>query len=161
MNKKNFSFGIYPGGQLGTTTGMTAGPLDVPDRISDALNGLQGEHFALMVRCYIIYKGKNIALSYSQDNPQQYAENGRLLDLVLCFQSVEEEISGWLNFVKDTIQEYHPYIAKLQITEEANVDLPVLDGHYTKSKSALVEGIIHAHQVFTEMDLQIPVGFNA
>jgi hypothetical protein len=161
MNKNSISFGIYPGGQLGTTSGMTSGPPDVPDQILEALEMLQGEHYNLMVRCYIIYKGKDTPLSFSQENPQQYAVNGRLLDLVLCFQSFEEEISGWLDFVKDTIQEYHPYISKLQITEEANVDLPVLDGHYPKSKLALVEGIIHAHQLLNEMDLQIPVGFNA
>ena len=161
MTNKSFSFGIYPGGQLGITTGMSSGPPDLPDQIGEALDILQGEHYALMVRCYIIYKGKNTALSYSQENPHQYAENGRLLDLVLCFHSFEEEISGWLDFVKDTIQEYHPYIAKLQITEEANVDLPVVDGHYPKSKPALVEGIILAHRVFGVMDLQIPVGFNA
>lgn len=161
MNRKNFSFGIYPGGQLGTTTGMTSGPPDLPDQILSALDILQGEHYTLTVRCYIIYKGKDISLSYSQENPQQYAVNGRLLDLVLCFHSFEEELSGWLDFVENIIEEYHPYIGKLQITEEANVNLPELDGHYPKSKQALVQGIIHAHQILSEMDLQIPVGFNA
>ncbi len=161
MNKNSFSFGIYPGGQLGTTTGMTVGAPDLPDQILRALDALQGEHYALMVRCYIIYEGKNAVPSFSQENPQQYAVNGRLLDLVLCFHSFEEEISGWLIFVKNIIEEYHPYICKLQITEEANVNLPVLDGHYPKSKDALVQGVIHAHQVLREMDLQIPVGFNA
>jgi hypothetical protein len=160
MKSTSFSFGIYPGGQLGATAGMTNGPSDKPDKILEALDILQGEHYALMVRCYIIYKGKDNPPVFSNENPEQFAVNGRQLDLVLCFQSFEEVILGWLDFIIKVIEEYHPYIGKLQITEEANVNLPVLDGHYPKSRVALVEGIVTAHNKLKKMDLQIPVGFN-
>jgi len=156
-----FTFGIYLGGQLGTTAGMTSGPEDKPEKILEALDLLQGEHYGLMARCYIIYKGKDIPPAFSNENPQQYTVNGRQLDLVLCFQSFEELLEGWLDFIIKIIEEYHPYIAKLQITEEANVNLPVLDGYYPGSMAALVEGIITAHKKFKKMGLQIPVGFNA
>jgi len=156
-----FTFGIYPGGQLGTKTGMTNGPEDKPEKILEALDLLQGEHYGLLTRCYIIYKGKDIPPAFSNKNPQQYAVNGRQLDLVLCFQSLDELSGGWLDFIIKIIEEYHPYIAKLQITEEANVNLPVLDGYYPGSRAALVEGIVTAHKKIKKMGLQIPVGFNA
>lgn len=161
MKLNSFSFGIYPGGQLGTPSGMTDGPPDNAVQILKALDILQGEHKTLMVRCYVIYKGKANPTTSSNENPQQFAIHGRQLDLVLCFQSFEEDLNGWINFIRYMIGEYHPYIGKLQITEEANVNLPVLDGHYPASRAALVAGIVSAHQVLKTMNLQIPVGFNA
>ena len=161
MKLNNLSFGIYPGGQLGTPNGMTDGPPDNPAQILKALDILQGEHNTLMVRSYIIYKGKGIPPTLSNDKPEQFAIHGRQLDLVLCFQSFEEDLSGWINFIRDMIGIYHPYLGKLQITEEANVNLPVLDGHYQASRAALVAGIVAAHQVLKKMNLPIPVGFNA
>ena len=161
MKETDFSFGIYPGGQLGTPSGMTSGAPDNPDKILAALDDLQGEHYTLAVRCYIVYKGPEQAPDFNPANPQQYAVKGRLLDLVICFHSFEEEISGWKAFIEQTIRDYHPYLGKLQITEEANVNLPVLDGHYPKSRVALVEGIVFAHQILKGMGLAIPIGFNA
>ncbi len=161
MKENNFSFGIYPGGQLGTPAGMTTGAPDNPDKILDALDDLQGEHYTLAVRCYIIYKGSKAEPEFSPADPQRYAVNGRLLDLVLCFHSFEEEVAGWKKFIEQTIRDYHPYLGKLQITEEANVNLPVLDGHYPNSRVALVEGIVFARQILKGLGLSIPIGFNA
>jgi hypothetical protein len=161
MKESHFSFGIYPGGQLGTPAGMTNGSPDNPDQILDALDYLQGEHYILSVRCYIIYKGRELSPEFNPVDPQRYAVNGRLLDLVLCFHSFEEEILGWKEFIERTIGEYHPYLGKLQITEEANVNLPVLDGHYPKSRVALLEGIVFAKRILNELGLSISVGFNA
>jgi hypothetical protein len=161
MKENHFSFGIYPGGQLGTPAGMTSGVPDNPDMILDALDYLQGEHYTLSVRCYIIYKGRDLAPEFNPADPQRYAVNGRLLDLVLCFHSFEEGVLGWKDFIDQTIREYHPYLGKLQITEEANVNLPVLDGHYPGSRVALVEGVVYAKHILNEMGLSIPVGFNA
>jgi hypothetical protein len=161
MKENNFSFGIYPGGQLGTPEGMTNGAPDNPDKILGALDYLQGEHHTLIVRCYIIYKGRELAPEFNPADPQRYAVNGRLLDLVLCFHSFEEEILGWKEFIEQSIDEYHPYLGKLQITEEANVNLPGLDGHYPASRVALVNGIVFAQSILKKMGLSIPVGFNA
>jgi hypothetical protein len=161
MHTDSFTFGIYPGSQLGTTQGMASGAPDQPVRISTALDELQGEHAFLLVRCYLVYKGKLELPVFSVDQPHQYAINGRQLDLVLCFQSLEVGLEGWLAFITQTLEEYHPYLGKIQITEEANVDLPVLDGHYPLSRKALVEGIILAHRIIQQLGLNIPVGFNA
>jgi hypothetical protein len=161
MHTDSFTFGIYPGSQLGTTSGMAGGSPDLPERIQAALDDLQGEHFALLVRCYIVYRGKEGAPVFSVAQPHQYAIRGRQLDLVLCFQSLEEDLQGWQEFITRTLEEYHPYLGKIQITEEANVDLPVLDGHFPNSRKALVEGIVLAGKILQDMGLNIPVGFNA
>ncbi len=160
MSDHYFSFGIYPGGQVGTLTGMTNGAPDNPDQILSALDDLQGNN-KLNVRCYIVYKGREAVPEFNPPEPQQYAVNGRMLDLVLCFHSFEEEISGWKEFIERAINVYHPFLAKLQITEEANVNLPVLDGHYPKVRVALVEGIVFAHHILNGKGLSIPLGFNA
>jgi hypothetical protein len=49
----------------------------------------------------------------------------------------------------------------LQVTEEANVNLPSLDGYYASSRRALVEGIIFAKRLINARGLRAEVGFNA
>jgi hypothetical protein len=84
-----------------------------------------------------------------------------MLDLVLCFQTEETDLEGWKEFIGIQVKKYHRHIRYLQITEEANVDLPSLDGHYAASRRALVEGIVFAKNEIRKTQLDIEVGFNA
>lgn len=157
----SFTFGIYPGGMTGTETGLTTGPADVPDKITSALDALQNNQERFLIRIYKGYKSLTQAGHETPKNALQYAVNGRKLDLVLCFQSPEEDLSGWKTFITGCIAEFGSHLAKLQITEEANVKLPSLDGFYDNSRKALVDGVIFAKDMIRKLKLNVQVGFNA
>lgn len=156
-----FTFGIYPGGMSGTDTGLTTGPADSAEAIENALHILQGDAPSFLVRAYIPYKSGQEAAHPTPPQPDQYARENRLLDLVLCFQSDEDDMSHWKAFIRDMVRKYGARLAKLQVTEEANANLPSLDGFYKHSRKALVEGIVAAKEEIRALGLQTIVGFNA
>jgi hypothetical protein len=158
---KNFTLGIYPGGLVGTETGMSTGYPNDPAKIQYALDELQGDARYLGIRAYAGYHKKGGTGFTNPENPERYLKPGRKLDLVLCFQSEDEEMSGWLDFIGENIDQYAGMIECLQITEEANVNLPSLDGYYRNSRMALVEGVIAAKDCIIKKGLDIKVGFNA
>jgi len=157
----HFHFGIYPGGMTGTETGLTTGPADNTAEIQKALQLLQGDASSLLVRCYIGYHSKEKISHSTPVRPEQYVTKGRGLDLVLCFQSEDENMEHWKEFIRTMIHQYQNELVKIQITEEANVNLPSLDGHYKNSRKALVEGVIAAKQEINRLKLNTLVGFNA
>ena len=157
----SFQFGIYPGGATGTETGVTTGPADNASEIQNALQTLQGNTPSFLVRAYIGYHSKNKIRSSTPEYPEQYISNGRSLDLVLCFQSEEDEMEHWTEFIRATIRKFGRQLSKIQITEEANVDLPALDGHYKNSRKALVRGVVAAKDEIIKLKLDTKVGFNA
>ena len=156
-----FQFGIYPGGMSGTDTGMTSGPVNDPQKIAHALSKLHGSAPMFIIRAYTGYKGKGQPASIVPENPEQYVTSNRCLDLVLCFQTEEHDLDGWKDFIKEQIATYSVQLRYLQITEEANVNLPSLDGFYSNSRRALVEGIVFAKSEIKAAGLSIEVGFNA
>jgi hypothetical protein len=157
----NFSFGIYPGGLVGTETGISTGYKNQPLKIKRALDELQGDAEVFTVRCYRSYKGSGIHGFEAPENPGQYTTAKRKLDLVLSFQSDEEDMTGWTNFIKENIDKYGDRLECLQITEEANVNLPIVDGYYKNSCKALVQGVIAAKKEIRLKQLNVKVGFNA
>jgi hypothetical protein len=157
----SFTFGIYPGGMSGTDTGLTTGPADSSQAIEHALRILQGDAPSFLVRAYIPYKSRQEAVYPTPPQPEQYANDNRLLDVVLCFQSDEDDMTGWKAFIRDTVRTLGPRLAKLQVTEEANANLPSLDGYFKHSRKALVEGIVVAKEEIRALGLQTVVGFNA
>ena len=156
-----FQFGIYPGGMSGTATGMTSGPSNDPQKISEALSKLQGRAPMFIIRAYVGYKGEGQPTAIVPENPEQYVTSNRCLDLVLCFQTEEPGLDGWKDFIKEQIAKYSAQLRYLQITEEANVSLPSLDGYYSNSRRALVEGIVFAKSEIKTAGLSVEVGFNA
>jgi hypothetical protein len=157
-----FEFGVYVGGAAGTESGMTAGgPPDDAKKINDALNDLQGSASSFLVRCYAGYHGRDKEPRAIALDVEHFTTLSRKLDLVLCFQADEESMEGWKKFITDHIKRYGQQIRYLQITEEANVNLPSLDGYRIHSRKALVEGIIHAKSIAKDNGLNIQVGFNA
>ena len=156
-----FTFGIYPGGMSGTDTGLTTGPADSSQAIEHALRILQGDAPSFLVRAYVPYKSRQEPVYSTPPQPEHYANDNRLLDVVLCFQSDEEDMTGWKAFIRDTVRTYGPRLAKLQVTEEANANLPSLDGYFKHSRKALAEGIVVAKEEIRALGLQTIVGFNA
>jgi hypothetical protein len=157
----SFEFGAYIGGASGTESGMTSGPMDDSKRIILALNELQGSAPSFLVRCYAGYHGADQTARTLAADIGHYVTATRKLDLVLCFQANESNMIEWKRFIATHIAQYGEQLRYLQITEEANVSLPSLDGYYSNSRKALVEGIIHAKKIIREYGYSTQVGFNA
>ncbi|MEO8475406.1 MAG: hypothetical protein ABI477_24610 [Chryseolinea sp.] len=160
MNSR-FEFGIYPGGAAGTDTGITSGPIDDPLMMKEALNQLQGASEIMIVRAYIGFKGAGHGITETPLRPEECLSFNRKLDLVLCFQSPLLISTEWKAFITNAIERFSTHLRYLQITEEANVNLPSLDGFYPDSKKALVDGVVWAKKEVLRLSLAVSVGFNA
>lgn len=156
-----FVFGIYPGSAVGEEPGLLKGKPDNPKHILKTLDNLQGTKSSFLVRSYIHYIGDGKTGNRTPVNPEQYAINGRKLDLVLMFQADEEDLTGWKNIIREIIRKYGSHLGSLQITEEANVKSPYLDGNFKNVRQALVQGVITAKEEIRKQNLDIKVGFNS
>ncbi|MFJ8627227.1 hypothetical protein ACIRD3_30915 [Kitasatospora sp. NPDC093550] len=154
-----FTFGIYPGGALGDDTGLLL-PVrpDDPARIIEALRELQGGAPEFLVRAYRSYADPGRA----PERPEQYAGEGRKLDLVLQYRDRSGRLAGWLDFVRRTVRTEGHRVALLQICEEPNLDLPPVDGGVPNVRRALVEGVVAAkEEALAHGYGELAVGFNA
>ncbi|MFF2746863.1 hypothetical protein ACFVVA_15115 [Kitasatospora sp. NPDC058048] len=154
-----FTFGIYPGGLTGDDTGVIA-PVrpDDPARITAALRELQGGAAEFLVRAYRSYPGGE----HTPARPEQYAAEGRQLDLVVQYRDRGGELAGWLDFVRRTVRAEGHRLGLLQICEEPNLDLPPVDGSIPNVRRALVEGVIAAKEEALARGFdRLAVGFNA
>lgn len=159
-NKHDFVFGIYPGSAVGEGTSLLKGKPDDPQEILKTLDELQGKKSSFLVRSYIHYIGNGKIGNKTPLNPEQYAVNGRKLDLVLMFQTEEEDLTGWKNIIRKTITDYGPSLGSLQITEEANAQIPYMDGNFKNVRQALIDGVITAKKEIRRQNLEVSVGFN-
>ncbi|MFF7603291.1 hypothetical protein [Streptomyces mirabilis] len=156
-------FGIYPGGILGDDQGIVH-PVrpDVPDRITEALDTLQGDAASLSVRAYHSFATTVTPLEPSTPaDPATYLQRGRKLDLVLQFREPTGELEGWREFVREAVRTGGPNLASVQICEEPNADLPVVDGSIPNVLNALIEGVVAAKQEAGALGRSVAVGFNA
>ncbi|MEV7686287.1 hypothetical protein ACFW1F_19230 [Streptomyces bungoensis] len=157
------TFGIYPGALLGDDKGIVR-PVrpDLPDRITDALDALQGTAATLSVRAYHPF-AETVAPREppTPTDPQAYVRRGRRLDLVLPFREPSGRLEAWLEFIRETVRTQGPRLASLQICEEPNADLPVLDGSIPNVLNALVQGVVTAKQEALAQGHALAVGFNA
>ncbi|WP_459647730.1 hypothetical protein [Kitasatospora sp. Ki12] len=154
-----FTFGIYPGGLLGDDSGVLA-PVrpDDPALITAALRELQGGAGEFLVRAYRSYGDPGRA----PERPEQYAVEGRRLDLVLQYRDRSGELAGWLDFVRETVRTEGHRVAFLQICEEPNLDLPPVDGGIPNVRRAVVEGVVAAKEEALARGYdELAVGFNA
>ncbi|MFE3551936.1 hypothetical protein ACFXN2_25110 [Streptomyces kronopolitis] len=155
-------FGIYPGGILGDDQGIVH-PVrpDAPDRITKALDALQGDTATLLVRAYRSFAATVPPEPPTPADPATYLQRGRKLDLVLQFREPSGELDGWLEFVREAVRTGGPHLASVQICEEPNADLPAVDGSTPNVLNALVEGVVAAKQEARALGLDLAVGFNA
>lgn len=162
-----FVFGIYPGGEAGSDDGMAAGPPGDPARIEEALTALAGNSVPFIVRAYERFSDADAPSPWPRQTPEnytQYLRHGRLLDLVVMFQSKSGDVAGFLDFVRSLIAQHGPWLYSIQITEEANfTDGPgCIDGPWPRVLEALVEGVKAAKQEALRLGLtRLRVGFNS
>lgn len=167
-NANKLTFGIYPGGAAGGDSGLLTGPADVPSKITECLDQLQGAALPLVIRCYDSFQDPDSPFGKSACAPQNYAQyarkNSRPLDLVLQFRSASGNVAGYLEFIRAKIREHHAVLYSVQIAEEPNfTDGPdVIDGPYPRILEAVVLGVITAKQTLAELGApHVKVGFNS
>jgi hypothetical protein len=138
-------FGIYPGSAVGDDAGGIAlGPPDVPGRINDALDELQGPAARpFMVRAYRIFtEAGQPAPRQTPEGFGRYLRRGRTLDLVASYHSAGGDVDGYCAFLEELIDSYGDRIATLQVCEEPNVTgNPNLDGWFPRVAEAIVNGV--------------------
>lgn len=158
------NFGIYPGSATGlaTESGMISGPKDDPGKIIEALDSLS-EKNNLLVRAYVQYFGNKNGGNLTPENPIQYCNTKRKLDLVICFRTNEQNLDHWNEFICNQITFYKNVISKIQITEEPNNPDTKSggDGSSKFVKEAIISGVIAAKKQANDLGLNVLVGFNA
>jgi hypothetical protein len=142
-----FLFGVYPGGAAGNDAGgLATGAPDDPTSVQEALGALQGpDARPFLVRCYAKFSdaaGPRQTDIASPAGGEQYAVNGRMLDLVLQYQSTTGDVERYAGFVRDAVARYGAITRTVQITEEPNVSgNATLDGNYPDVRRAIVVGV--------------------
>ncbi|MFF5212852.1 hypothetical protein [Streptosporangium sp. NPDC000396] len=160
-----FIFGIYPGGIAGDDTGgLAQGPANNPERISEALRRLQSGDRPFLVRGYLSFidSGDARQITQAPERVEQYAGDGRALDLVAQYRSQSGDVIGYTDFVRQLVRRHGHHTAFLQVTEEPNVaGNPTLDGHYPRVQQALIEGVLAAKDEARKQGFEhLKVGFN-
>jgi len=142
------TFGIYPGGILGTNSRMSFGKPDNPALIKKFVSMLQANKKPFLVRCYLHYNDSTPDLTRSGTFPEdflQYSGDEKQIDLVLSYNSKSGDVAGWVDFVRKVVRCHGSKITMLQVTEESNLNVsPVLDGSFPNVREALVQGVIAA-----------------
>lgn len=142
-----FLFGVYPGGAAGNDAGgLASGRPDDPTAVRKALEDLQGRSARpFLVRCYAGFEdaaGSGHTDIASPARGEQYAVNGRMLDLVLQYRSRSGDVDGYAAFVTNAVARYGAVSQTVQITEEPNVaGNAMLDGDYPEVRRAIVAGV--------------------
>ncbi len=156
------TFGIYAGSAAGEGEDMLRGPADNPDWIDWALDQLQDTQRTFIVRAYEWYIGGGQCKNLTPVQFEQYAINGRQVDLVLCHRDPTGDLAGWLDFIRRTIQQYGPVLAMLQIAEEPNNPDAAKggDGSFPRVHEAIIEGVQAAKAEAQKQGYGIQVGFN-
>ena len=166
MNPQPFAFGIYPGGIVGTPTGLSESKPDDAAKITGALEQLQGSQPTFLVRAYLHFTRRNAPGSAETPHPTnavQYATGGRRLNLVLCFRDPEGDIAAWTEFVREKIRAHGERLASVSVTLEPNLALPnvAMDGNFPAIMPALVQGVAAARNEIASSELPVKLGFCA
>ena len=152
-------FAIYPGGELGSDSGLTAGAADNTRSVLSAIAQLKPPTAPLILRVYERFQDENP--KYHPTSPfhsTPLLDAGYPLDLVLQFNSLSGNVPGFCDFVRRKANEFGPRLYSVQITEEANFTHgpDCIDGPYPNVLRALVEGVIAAREVLDG----VPIGFS-
>ena len=159
----SITFGIYPGSATSGSSEIPQRPNDNLAQIDAALTCLQGAAPHFIVRGYMQYVGNGNTVNKTPAAVELLVNDRRRLDLVLCFRDPDSDIDAWCDFIRATVQQYGPYLASLQITEEPNNPRPEAggDGSTPRVIEAIAAGIPAAKRAAREFGYQFEVGFNA
>lgn len=136
------TFGIYPGSAVG---GTRSGPPDRPERIIEALHGLQGvPGRPFVVRAYETYTDPcdTVGSTPTPSEYDHYLGDGRALDLVAQYHSQSGDIGGYCEFIEALVGRHGSHLGSLQVAEEPNITTdPTLDGAYPRVTEAVIAGV--------------------
>src|SRR5581483_12320643 len=118
--RRGLTFGIYPGSAVGDEL---AGPPDLPDRINQALDQLQGRAGRpFLVRAYDPYADPGDSIPpvprQAPAGYDRYLGQKRTLDLVAQYHSRSGDIDGYCAFIEGLIDRHGEHLATLQVGEE-------------------------------------------
>lgn len=159
-------FGIYPGmtgAEVGADEGANVifrGPhLDEPPKTKRALEALEDRR-PLLVRGYLIYQGGEEPALATPVDLTVYADSGRKLDVVLCYRSLDGNLSEWLTYVRRMVARFGPLADAIQVTEEPNNPDAQTggDGSASNVRQAMIEGVIAAKQEARVRNLSLNIG---
>jgi len=156
------TFGIYAGSVAGTETDLAIGKEDNPQLILQALTQLSCPDKNFLVRGYIHYLGEGRLGSEAPENIEQYANENRQLDIVICYRSSKYDEDDWTKSIIKIINRYKDKLSTIQITEEPNLKTAFAgDGSFDNIEKALLAGVVTAKKEIEKQQLKIKVGFNA
>lgn len=156
------TFGIYAGSVAGTETDLAVGKKDNPELIAKALTQLSGSvRPPFLIRGYIHYLGEGNLGYEAPENVEQYANENRKLDIVVCYRSAEYNEDDWIRSIFKIINRYHDKLSVIQISEEPNLKTAFAgDGSFENIEKALLAGVVAAKKEIERLQLKIKVGFN-
>ena len=160
-------FGIYPGGEAGSDEALLSGPADDPIQVERCLAELQGPARPFVLRVYERFSDPFQPSRWPARTPpgyDRYLRPGRLLDLVLMFQSVSGDVKSYLDWVRELVERYAKWLYSVQVTEEASFTNgpDAIDGPYPEVRRALVEGVLAAKETLRRLGHgSVKVGFNS
>lgn len=160
-------FGIYPGGEAGSDNSVINGRPDNPIEIERCLNELQGSARSFIVRVYERFSDAANPSRWrprTPENYERYISNGKLLDLVLMFQSSSGDVKNFLNFARELVERHRGRLFSVQVTEEASFTNgpDAIDGPYPNVLNALVEGVVSVKALLQRTgQSHVLVGFNS
>jgi hypothetical protein len=160
-------FGVWPGVVAADLVELQplACPPEEPDRTVSALRELQGGGpRPFFVRAYRHFGGGVLPHSgavAAPVRPQLYAGEGRLIDLVACYQSPRADPQGFAEFVRQAVRDVAAWGGgKVQVGEELNLPAP-LDGGSPGCFEAVAAGVAAALDERDRIGARVEVGVNS
>lgn len=159
-------FGIWPGvvaADLVSLSPLACPPEDTAKTLI-ALRRLQGTAGEFYVRAYRHFgegSPPRPGASPSPARPGLYAGQGRLIDLVACYQSPRPDPRGFAGFVRQAVRDVAAWGGgKVQVGEELNCPAP-LDGGSPGCFEAVGAGVAAALEERDRIGAPVLVGVNA
>lgn len=162
-------FGVWPGvagADLVDLQSLSSPPEDT-GRTLAALRSLQGTATEFYVRAYRHFgpgtrpSCSGTAPAPAPARPGVYAGQGRLIDLVACYQSPVADPDGFAEFVRQAVRDVAAWGGgKMQVGEELNVPAP-LDGGSPGCFEAVGAGVTAALDERDRHDVRVLVGVNS
>lgn len=141
--------------------GMASGPPDDYARLPGIIDELRGAR-TLLLRAYIPYTGE-ASVPVAMSLLKMFAASAAPWDVVLSFRFDGDDLSGWLQLIRQIVTRYGNALDTLQITGEPNLrGLPDAgDGSRPHVRRALREGILAAKSTARACGAKVSIGFNA
>jgi hypothetical protein len=159
-------FGIWPGVVAADLVSLQ--PLDCPPEDAGktlaALRQLQGAASEFYVRAYRHFGAgarPHPGAAPAPLRPELYAGQGRMIDLVACYQSPVPDPEGFAGFVRQAVRDVAAWGGgKVQVGEELNRPAP-LDGGSPGCFDAIRAGVAAALEERDRHDAPVLVGVNS